>query len=183
MANSFAAIAFGVKVQVVRQVATRTAPVALSCPPSSTIARALQSTTDPTNQIVLSCLSYFDSTKIVSTLVAGFSLGALFTFTRDVQETFQFSKIRVYVMRLYHVASLLSFCFSFATILSAQMGSTALLLQSCQSAVGTFTEAFSFLNANLHTEFLLTRWVKVVNVDHTKILQGGKFSSLTKYSH
>lgn len=160
MANFFAGSCAFVKVQVIRQAARGTA---LSCPPissipaTSTFVRAVQNTMDPTTQILVSCLSYFDSTKIVSTLVAGYSLGALFTFTRDVQETFQFSKTRVYVMRLYHVASLLSFFFSFATLLSAQMGSTTLLLSSGRAAVGTFADAFSFLNANLHSEFLFTR--------------------------
>ncbi len=159
MASSFARSSF-VNVQAIRQAARVRA---LSCPPisstraTSTLVRAVQSTMDPATQIFVSCLSYFDSTKIVATLVAGFSLGALFTFTLDVQETFQFSKTRVYVMRLYHVASLLSFCFNFATLLSAQMGSSALLLSSGHAAMGTFTDAFSFLNANLHSEFLLTR--------------------------
>lgn len=164
MTDAFAVTAF-VKAKAFRGVAKEMSSKILFSPSftssiltstTATTTTALLSTVG-TTRILESCISYFDSTKIISTLNAGFSLAALFSFTRDVQETFHYSKSRVYLLRLYHVVSLLSFCFSFATILMAQVGSTALLLNTHHAAVTTCVDAFSFLTANLHDEFLITR--------------------------
>jgi len=124
---------------------------------SKAAAAAAAGAVSDVSRIVESCLSFFDSTKIVSTLLLGFSLSALLTFTRDVQETFQFTKSRVYVMRLYHVASFLSFCFSLMTLVAIQLGSMTLLTTTITTT--TSMDAFSFLNNNIHMEFLLTRFV------------------------
>jgi uncharacterized membrane protein len=164
MTDAFAVTAF-VKAKAFRGVAKEMSSKILFSPSftssiltstTATTTTALLSTVG-TTRILESCISYFDSTKIISTLNAGFSLAALFSFTRDVQETFHYSKSRVYLLRLYHVVSLLSFCFSFATILMAQVGSTALLLNTHHAAVTTCVDAFSFLTANMHDEFLIMR--------------------------
>jgi hypothetical protein len=108
-------------------------------------------------QIAETCFAFFESIKVPSTLIAGASLTSLFTFTREVQETYNFSKLQVMLLRVYHMFSLLTFCLSITTVLTSQTATTSLLLNSNRLLAGESLDAFAFLRANMNFEMLVAR--------------------------
>lgn len=104
------------------------------------------------------CFNFFDSVKVPSTLIAASTLAALFTFTREVKETYTISQTTVLLLRLYHMFSLLGFCLSLTTVLVSQAATTSLLLKSNQLLANGSATAYTFLRQIMNFEFLLTRW-------------------------
>lgn len=116
-------------------------------------------------QIVEACFSFFDTIKTPATLIAATTIAALFSFTRDVKDTYNISKIKVMLLRFYHVFSLLSFCLSLTTVLTAQGASTSLLISNSNRVLSSnCVDAYSFLRANMNLEFLLTRWTFAMSI-------------------
>jgi hypothetical protein len=104
------------------------------------------------------CVGFFEGFKTPSTLIAGTSFAALFAFANRAQDTSVRSKRDIFCMRLYHVCSLLSFCLSLATVLSAQAATSLLLSPQPVTAKFAAADAYQFLRNSMNVEFLLTRW-------------------------
>lgn len=109
-------------------------------------------------QIIETSFTYFDSVKVSSTLIAASSMTALFTFTGESKETFNFSRLHIMLLRIYHVFSLLSFCLSLTAVLTSQAASSSLLLNNSHALANRSGDVFSFLRTYMNFEFVLTRW-------------------------
>jgi hypothetical protein len=160
MTNSAIASAF-VKSHVARHVLREAVPALIYQPSvgmmgTGRIATALNGMSPP---IADACFTFFETLKVPSTLIAGASLASLFTFTSEVQETYNFSKLQVMLLRVYHMFSLLTFCFSITTLLTSQSATTSILLASNRPlASKSVDDALSFLRSNMNFEFLVARW-------------------------
>jgi hypothetical protein len=104
------------------------------------------------------CVGFFDGFKTPATLIAGTSFAALFAFANREQDTSFRSKRDIFCMRLYHVCSLLSFCLSLTTVLSAQAATSLLLSPQPVTTKFAAADAYQFLRNSMDVEFLLTRW-------------------------
>jgi hypothetical protein len=104
------------------------------------------------------CLSFFEGIKTPATLIAGSSLVALFSMTRDVEQTYSMSKIQIVLLRVYHALSLLSFCLSLICVLTSQAATTLLLLGDNHVLGKTGIDAYHFLRTSMNFEFVLTTW-------------------------
>lgn len=107
------------------------------------------------------CLSFFDSVKVPSTLVAGISLAALFSLAKDAQDTSFLSKTKIFVMRLYHLSSFLCFIMSLTSIMTAQAATSTLLLEShhwMTQIPSKVIKMEAFLLESMNFELILTRW-------------------------
>jgi hypothetical protein len=104
------------------------------------------------------CISFFEGIKTPATLIAGSSLVALFTMTKDVKQTYGMSKIQIVLLRVYHVLSLLSLCLSLTSVLTSQAATTLLLLNDNHVLAKKGMDAYHFLRTSMNFEFVLTRW-------------------------
>lgn len=115
------------------------------------------------------CISFFEGIKIPATLLAGSSFVALFSMTEHTKETYGMFKMQIFLLRMYHVLSLLSFCLSLISVLTAQSATTLLLLgenhKLATEGMNVYEflgskgmDAFEFLSSTMKFEFLVTRW-------------------------
>lgn len=113
-------------------------------------------------------INFFDGSKFPAILVAGASLAALFGMTEGVNNTYGMTKLQLFLLRLYHVTSLLSFCLSLSSLVTSSTATTLLLLSEfsvvprADQKLGL--DAYHFLRSNLNFEFLFTRWSLFVSV-------------------
>jgi len=104
-----------------------------------------------------SAISFFDSVRTPSTLLGGQSIAALFAISNLVQDPKKLSRTEVFLLRLYHIVSLLSLCLSLVTIITSTSASTMLLVGN-RYDFSKFQDVFEFLNTDVQYEFLLVRW-------------------------
>jgi len=113
-------------------------------------------------------INFFHGNQLSAILVAGASLAGIFAMTEGVNDTSGMDKLQIFLLRLYHVASLLSFCFSLSSIVTSTTATTLLLLSefSMVSKVDMKMglDAYHFLRSNMNFEFLFTRWSFLVSV-------------------
>jgi hypothetical protein len=110
------------------------------------------------------CVGFFDGFKTPAALIAGTSFTALFAFVNRAQDPMVRSKREIFCMRLYHVCSLLSFCLSLTTVLSAQAATVFLLSPQPVTTKLAAADAFQFLKNNMNVEFLVTRWSFIFSI-------------------
>lgn len=111
-------------------------------------------------------LGYFRVTQLPATLIAALSLIGLFALTENVNNTSELSKLHIFLLRLYHLTSLLSFCLSLLSIITSVSASTLLCLSdfSMIASKGTVIDVYHFLNSSMEFEFLFSRWSFLVSV-------------------
>ena len=121
---------------------------------------------DPTT--TTAAINFFNGIRLPAILVAGASLAGIFAMTEGVNNTSGMSKLQIFLLRLYHVTSLLSFCLSLSSIVTSTTATTLLLLSefSMVSKVDKKLglDAYHFLRSNMNFEFLYTRWSFLVSV-------------------
>mmetsp|Transcript_6597 Transcript_6597/g.18931 ORF Transcript_6597/g.18931 Transcript_6597/m.18931 type:complete len:310 (-) Transcript_6597:1374-2303(-) len=121
---------------------------------------------DPT--ITTAAINFFKGMQFPAILVAGASLAGLFAMTEGVNDTSGLSKLQIFLLRLYHVTSLLSFCLSLSSIVTSATASTLLLLSEFSMVpkvdVKLGLDAYQLLRSNMNFEFLFTRWSFLVSV-------------------
>ena len=109
--------------------------------------------------VISAVYQYFDGIRTPSVLIAASSITALFSFTKKLQDQSRLSRVEILVMRLYHMVSLLTFCFSTVAVLMSTSGSTLMLLKKPTiPAYLAPIDVYTFLTTFLSFEFLLTRW-------------------------
>jgi len=109
------------------------------------------------SDIQSAAISFFDSVRTPSTLVGGQAIAALFAITTMVRDPRKLSRTEVFLLRLYHIVSLLSLCLSIVTIITSTSASTMLLVGN-QKNFSKAKDVFAFLNTQMQYEFLITRW-------------------------
>ena len=109
-------------------------------------------------------LYFFRGIKTPATLIAGSSLAALFTMTKDVKQTYAMPKMQVILLRIYHALSLLSFCLSLSAVLCSQAAMTSLLLEEQQMVAKKAKSTWDFMRMALNFEFILARWSYLTSI-------------------
>lgn len=111
-------------------------------------------------------IRFFQGSQLPAVFVAGASLAGLFAMTDGINNIRSMSKIQIFLLRLYHVTSVLSFCLSLSSLVTSASATTLLLLSDFamvpQASMGI--DAYQFLRSNLNFEFLFTRWSLLVSV-------------------
>ena len=102
-------------------------------------------------------MSFFTGVRIPATLIAGTSFAALFTMTDKGRDTSGLSTTEILLLRLYHVLSLLSLCFSIITVVMSTSAGTMLMLQKYQPS-SSHVDVYRFLRECMDLEFSLTRF-------------------------
>ena len=121
---------------------------------------------DPTT--TTAAINFFNGSRLPAILIAGASLAGLFAMTEGVNNTSGMSKLQIFLLRLYHVASLLSFCLSLSSIVTSTTATTLLLLSEFSMVSNVDKklglDVYHFLRSNMNFEFLYTRWSFLVSV-------------------
>jgi hypothetical protein len=130
--------------------------------PAAIAATSAMSMLDPAAKSA--CVSFFDSFKTPATLIAAASLAALFTMTKEVKDTSGMTKMKIFLLRVYHVFSLLSLILSWMTVLTAQAATTMLLLNNKHGVAVKGLDAYNFLRTTMNFEFVITRWSYVTSI-------------------
>jgi len=123
---------------------------------------------DPTS--TTAAINFFNGTQLLAILIVGLSLMGIFatSMTENANNTHGLSKLQMFLLRLYHLSSLLSFCLSLSSIVTSATATT-LLLQSDFSMVSKNNikngiDVFHFLKSNMNFEFLYVQWASLVSV-------------------
>jgi len=123
---------------------------------------------DPTTTTAAVC--FFNGTQLPAILIAGLSLMGIFatSMNKNANSTHGLSKLQMFLLRLYHLSSLLSFCLSLSSIVTSTTATT-LLLQSEFSMVSKNNmkagiDVYDFLKSNLNFEFLYVQWASLVSI-------------------
>jgi len=123
---------------------------------------------DPTS--TTAAINFFNGTQLPAILIVGLSLMGIFatSMTENANNTHGLSKLQMFLLRLYHLSSLLSFCLSLSSIVTSATATT-LLLQSDFSMVSKNNikngiDVFHFLKSNMNFEFLYVQWASLVSV-------------------
>ena len=122
---------------------------------------ASRSIMDPAIQAA--AMSFFTGVRIPATLIAGTSFAALFTMTDKGRDTSGLSTTEILLLRLYHVLSLLSLCFSITTVVMSTSAGTMLMLEKYQAS-GSHVDVYRFLRECMDLEFSLTRFSFLTSV-------------------
>jgi hypothetical protein len=121
-------------------------------------------------------ISFFNGIRVPATLIAGTSLAGLFTLAKDVRDTSGMTKLKIVLLRTYHVLSLFSLCLSLTSVLTSTTATTLLLLSKHQivaSVVPTTRAAaagnesmdvYHFLRSSMDFEFVYTRWAFLLSI-------------------
>jgi hypothetical protein len=132
---------------------------------------AMMTLIDPA--ITDAAVGFFTRSQLPAILIMGLSLMGLFTMAENVNNTYGLPKLQIFLLRLYHLTSLLSFCLSLSSIVTSTTATTLLLLSefSLVSVVdgggggSSIIDAYHFLkSSNLKFEFLYTRWAFLVSI-------------------
>lgn len=151
-------------------VATSVNELAFRCPAVSRVATAPyprgMASIDPAT--TTAAINFFHGFQLPTIFIAGVSLAGLFAMTEGVNNTSVMSKLQVFLLRLYHITSLLSLCLSLSSIVTSTTATTLLLLSDFsiipQYEQKMGLDAYQFLRSNLNFEFLYTRWSFLVSV-------------------
>lgn len=100
---------------------------------------------------------YFGSIRIPATLIAGSSLGALFTFSGVQLENK--SAAELLILRLYHAFVLTSFALALSTIIISTSATITMLHGRFDARAET---AYELLRREFDFEFSITRWTYLV---------------------
>jgi hypothetical protein len=75
------------------------------------------------------------------------------------------SKMKIVILRVYHVLSLLSVCLSLTSVVTSQAGTALLLVNENQHVVASKSiDAYTFLRTHMHFEFIMTRWSFIMSI-------------------
>lgn len=120
---------------------------------------------DPTNTMVKEAVlhnfsaaaaSYFVSIRVPASLVAGSSLGALFSFTKRLDRENYFEMV---VVHIYHALVLSAFCLALTTIIICTAASVTMLHGRFDPMAET---AYQLLRREFDYEFSVSRWCFLV---------------------
>jgi hypothetical protein len=168
MTGSMVVSAFVNTQPIVRQAALSQA---LLQAPSSTAVAFYSAASTALNVHVLNpaataaCVSFFEGFKTPATLIAGSCIANLFTMTTEVKETYGMSKMKIVLLRVYHVLSLLSVCLSLTSVVTSQAGTALLLVNENQHVVASKSiDAYTFLRTHMNFEFIMTRWCFIMSI-------------------
>ena len=100
---------------------------------------------------------YFGSVRIPATMIAGTSLGALFTFSRT--DTKGKTQAELFVLRSYHIFVLTSFALAFSTVIISTSATVAMLHGRFDPRAES---AYALLRREFDFEFTMTRWMFLV---------------------
>lgn len=138
--------------------------VLVSGPSTSLAGKQLQpaqhhqrTTTALSDAVQSAAISFFDSVRTPSTLIGGSAITALFAISNLVKDPRQLTRTEVFLLRLYHIVSLISLCLSIVTIITATSASTMLLVGN-RFDISKAKNVFDFMNTQMSYEFLITRW-------------------------
>uniref|UniRef100_A0A7R9ZJY5 Uncharacterized protein n=1 Tax=Craspedostauros australis TaxID=1486917 RepID=A0A7R9ZJY5_9STRA len=114
-------------------------------------------------------LKFFTSVRVPSALIAGSSLGSLFTLLDDdddddeegdggvkIKMTPQDLKLRRWIIRIYHFFGLVTLMLSLNAIVTSTAAATTLMLGRYSSS--TATSVYAFMEQHMKYEFVTTRW-------------------------
>jgi hypothetical protein len=140
------------------------------CPTSSRLVAAAHpvgmTALDPAT--TTAAINFFNGSQLPVIFIAGASLAGIFAMTEGVNNTNRMSKLQVFLLRLYHLTSLLSFCLSLSSLVTSRTATTLLLLSDFsmvpQNQQKLGLDAYQFLRSNLNFEFLYTRWSFLISV-------------------
>lgn len=117
---------------------------------------------DPSTTV--QAIQYFQGSQLPAVFVAGASLAGLFAMTKGISNIRSMSKLQIFLLRLYHVTSVLSFCLGVSSLVTSSSATTLLLLSDFSMAPNAQMDAYQFLRSNLNFEFLFTRWSLLMSV-------------------
>lgn len=104
-------------------------------------------------------ISYFDSIRTPSALIAGSALAALFSLASEARKGGENqrlqSKLENNVLLSYHILALLSFLLSLNVVVTATASSNLLILGEVN---GKATSLYNFLMREMEYDFVLTCW-------------------------
>jgi hypothetical protein len=106
-------------------------------------------------------LGFFGGVRIPASLIAGTSLGALFSMTDRARNPEGLNKL---VVRIYHSAAFCSLYLSLLAIVMCTTGSTLVLLQKYDTGK-THIDVYHFLRSCFNLEFILTRFTFLVSIN------------------
>jgi hypothetical protein len=115
----------------------------------------MKSVMNPATKVA--ALAFFNGVRVPATLLAGSSLVALFSLTGKANDTSGLQNREIWLLRIYHVFSLLTFCLSMCAILISTSASTMLLLAKYEVSDPNI-DVYHFLRSALNFEFVFTRW-------------------------
>lgn len=147
----------------------------LSLPLSSVLSRCSQcSTTVPLSSptsiaaapVMLDfsaeALGFFNGVRIPSALIAGSSLGAVFSLVSLANKNrSELPRVDVVLLRIYHVFALASLVLSLNVVVMSTVASTTLLLDHHDTIAHS---AYQFLNREMRYEFTITRWSFLMSI-------------------
>ena len=101
-------------------------------------------------------LGFFNGVRIPSALIAGSSLGAVFSLVSLANKsTRELANVDVVLLRLYHFFAMMSLILSLNVVVMSTVASTTLLLDHHNTLAHS---AYHFLNREMRYEFVITRW-------------------------
>jgi hypothetical protein len=100
-------------------------------------------------------LSFFTNVRVPAALIAGTSVGSLFSLVKLVNSEKHGSPFQSWLLKVYHILCLATLILSLNVVVTATAASTTLLLGD---HVGMATSAYEFLNREIRYEFVTTRW-------------------------
>lgn len=109
-------------------------------------------------------VNYFQSSQLPTIFIAAASLVGLFAMTEGVNNIRSMTKFQIFLLRLYHVTSLLSLCLSLSSLVTSTSATTLLLLSDFSTASYSGMDVYHFLRSNLNFEFLYARWSFLISV-------------------
>lgn len=109
-------------------------------------------------------IQYFQSSQLPTIFIAAASLVGLFAMTEGVNNIRAMTKFQIFLLRLYHVTSLLSLCLSLSSLVTSTSATTLLLLSDFSTVSNSGLDVYHFLRSNLNFEFLYARWSFLVSV-------------------
>ena len=112
-------------------------------------------------------INFFKGSQLPTIFIAGASLAGLFAMTEGINNIRSMTKFQIFLLRLYHVTSVLSLCLSLSSLVTSMSATTLLMLSDFSmipQAEKLGLDAYQFLRSNLNFEFLFTRWTFFVSV-------------------
>lgn len=107
-------------------------------------------------------LGFFNGVRIPAALIAGSSLGAVFSLVSLANKSRrELPRVDVILLRLYHVFAMASLILSLNVVVMSTVASTTLLLDHHDTMA---LSAYQFLNREMRYEFVITRWSFLVSI-------------------
>jgi len=107
-------------------------------------------------------LGFFNDVRIPSALIAGSSLGAVFSLVALANKSRrELPRVDVIILRLYHIFAMASLVLSLNVVVMSTVASTTLLLDHHDTLA---LSAYQFLNREMRYEFVITRWSFLMSI-------------------